>query len=263
MIYINEGRLKHFRLNMTNFYVVMDFDMTITIPGSDNSWSILENPDFVDPCLKKEARTLFKQYYTYENDYNLDKYMKTKYMVEWYQKNMDLFFKYNLTYDALINCVQNSNVSFRNNAKDFLGFLYKNNIPVIIVSAGIGNVIYEFLKFNNCLYDNIFIISNFLDFENNKVLPFNKEMIHSCNKSIRKLPENFYKKIRDRIYILLFGDLIEDLNMVPTNLRENTLSFGFLERQIDDNLKFYLDAFDVVLTDNSSFSDIQKIITID
>ncbi len=259
MVYFNEKRLEKIRLNDNNFYVVMDFDMTITTPDSDNSWSILENPNFMDCNMKKESRLLYEEYYPYELDYTLDFNTKTEFISEWYYKNMDLFYKYGLTHDILINCVKNGNVSFRKGFKEFLFFLYKHNIPVIIVSAGIGNVIYELLNLHNCLFSNVHIISNFINFDNNVMLPFTDEMIHSCNKCIRKLPQDLNNQIRDKDYILLFGDLIEDLQMVPNEDLLRTLSFGFLEKKVDDNLPFYKDSFDVVLTDNSSFYDVQSV----
>lgn len=257
MVYINEKKLNSINLNNDNFYVVMDFDMTITTPDSDNSWSILENPNFMSPDFKKDSRELFNKYYPYEIDYTLDFETKCTYIDEWYKKNMDLFYEYNLTYDILLNCVKNSNVHFRKNFKTFLDFLYKHNIPLIILSAGIGNVIVEILKLNDCLYDNIHIISNFIEFENNKMKPFENKMIHSCNKSIRNLPEYFKNNISKKSFILLFGDLIEDLSMVPKEDYNRTLSFGFLDKKIDDNLEFYKKNFDIVLTNNSSYEDVR------
>ena len=39
--------------------------------------------------------------------------------------------------------------------------MYNRNIPVIIISAGIGNFIEKFLIDNNCYFDNIYLISNY------------------------------------------------------------------------------------------------------
>ena len=48
----------------------------------------------------------------------------------------------------------------RKGVKEFLKYTYQNNIPVIIISAGITDIIENFLKANNCLYDNVHIILN-------------------------------------------------------------------------------------------------------
>ena len=50
-------------------------------------------------------------------------------------------------------------LTYRDGAKKFLKRMYELDIPVIIVSAGIGNIIVEFLKEEDDLYPNIHIIS--------------------------------------------------------------------------------------------------------
>lgn len=261
MIYINEDKLNNIVLNDNNFYVIMDFDETITTSDSLNSWSILENPKFINPKLKNESSKLVEQYYPVELDYTLDDSTKSIYLEEWYYKNMDLLYKYNLTNDILVNCVKHSNNKFRNGFKSFFSSLYEKNIPVIVLSAGIGNVIIELFKLNNCFYDNIHVISNFIKFDNNKMLPFDDKIIHSSNKDINLLPTNFANKIKDKSYILLFGNLIEDLNMVNRKDLSKTISFGFLEKNADENLNRYRNSYDIVLTDNSSFYDVENILS--
>lgn len=261
MFYINEDKLKTINLTNKNFFVVMDFDETITTANNKNSWLILENPNFINPNLQKESSKLIEKYYPYELDYSLDNDTKSIYLKEWYYKNMDLFYKFKLTNDILINCIKSANIIFRDGFKSFFYNLYINNIPVVIMSAGIGNVIVEILKYNNCLYDNVCIVSNFIKFKNNEMLPFNDEIIHSSNKNINLLPSNFLNKIKNKKHILLFGNLIEDLNMVNKEDLNRTISFGFLEKNVDKNMELYKNSYDVVLTDNSSFYDVEKILS--
>lgn len=260
MVYINKDKLSRFSLNKNNFYVVMDFDSTITTSDSLGSWSVLENPNFVNPKLIEESHKLIEKYYPIELDYTLDEKAKSVYMQEWYTKNMELFYTYGLTNDTLLNCIKNSNIKFRSGVKIFFNNLFNDNIPVIILSAGIGNVITELLKLHNCFYDNIHIISNFIKFNNNSILPFTDKIIHTSNKCINSLPVDFNNKINNKEYILLFGDLIEDLKMVSKEDLNRTLSFGFLEKNVSQNLELYKKDFDVVLTNNSSFYDIEDIL---
>lgn len=260
MLYIKEQKLKSISLTPNNFSVLMDFDRTITTKDSLGSWSILENPKFMNPQFKEKTKILVNTYYPYELDYSISEEEKAKYMVEWYHKNMNLLYEYNLTYPILLNCVKDCNMKFHEGCKDFLNKLYKLNIPVIILSAGIGNVIEKWLEQNNCLYPNIHITANFIKFKNDKMLPFNDKMIHTSNKSIDKLPINFKKEILSKDYVLLFGDLIEDLNMLKGYNLSNILSFGFLEHRVNENLEHYRKAYDVVLTEDASFIDIDKIL---
>lgn len=252
MVYINEEKLKTFDFSNDNFCVVIDFDRTITTGDSLGSWSILENPNFMNSDFQKASSKLIEKYYPIELDYSLDDKTKFMYMQEWYSKNMDLFYFYGLTYDILLDCVKHADTKFRGGFKNFLNMLFDKNIPVIILSAGIGNVIVELLKLNNCLYDNIHIVSNFIKFENNKMLPFDAEMIHTSNKSIDRLPIEIRNKITDKDYILLFGDLIEDLNMISK--KDNAITVGFLENDTHQNFDVYKANFDVVLTgDDAKF----------
>ena len=260
MFYINEEKIKNIHLNNNNFYVVMDFDKTITTSNSTDSWTILQNPTIMNPQFEKDSLLLYEKYGPLELDYSLDGVSKSNYMKEWYFSVMDLTYFYGLTYDKLLACAKSGNIPFRNGFKRFLSNLHKYNIPVIILSAGIGNVIDQVLKLNNCFYDNVHIISNFIKFENNKMLPFNDDIIHTCNKSIDRLPDYIYKEIKSKDYILLFGDLIEDLNMIHKEDLDKTISFGFLEKNIDTNFNFYKQYFDVVLTNNASFDDVAKIL---
>lgn len=262
MVYFDDKRLNSINLTYDNFYVVMDFDNTITTPDKGtNSWSILENPNFMNPKLHEVSHKLFKIYYPFELDYNLDYDTKSNYMQEWYSKNINLFYEYGLTYDIFLTCVNHADFSFRNGFKDFLNVLSKHHIPVIVLSAGIGNVIYELFKLNDLLYDNLHIISNFIKFDKTgAMLPFNDVIIHSCNKCLDTLPINFRNDISRKEHALLFGDLIEDLNMLSKDELKNSLSFGFLENEVENNFELYKEHFDVVLTDNSSFYDVRNVL---
>ena len=260
MLYINEEKLSHISLSKDNFAILMDFDRTITSKDSLGSWSVLENPKFMNENFRLESKKLVDIYYPYELDYSISNDVKAKYLNEWYYKNMDLLYEYNLTKSILLNCINDCNTKFHDGCKEFLYYMYKLNIPIIIISAGIGNVIIELLKKYDCLYSNINVFSNFIQFENDKMLHFSGNMIHTSNKSMSVLPLDLKTKILSKDYVLVFGDLIEDLDMAKSIDFNKVLSFGFLEYSIKENLNFYRQAFDVVLTDGSSFFEVQKIL---
>ena len=144
-------------------YVAIDFDKTITATESEDSW------DATGKMLGKEFETklsnLYKKYRPIELNYQITFEEKNKAMENWYQECMNLYYEYHLTKDKLEKSIEKSNLIFRSGAKEFLAHMNKYNIPVIILSAGIGNVIEIFLKENKCYYNNIFIISNFISFD--------------------------------------------------------------------------------------------------
>lgn len=252
MKYINKEKLEKIQLNKSNFYVAIDFDKTITSSKGDDSWAasgIKLGEDF-----NKELNKLYQVYGPIELDYRISFEEKNKAMIEWYYTCMELYYKYHLTQSGLKESIDSSNIVFRDGAKEFLCNMSKNNIPVIILSAGIGNVIEEFLRKNKCLFKNMYIISNFIPFdENGNAKEYSGELIHSLNKTmVGHLNSNITELIRNREYRLLFGDLIEDKNMVPKNEWDKTITVGFLDKNEDNNFEIYKQNFDIVLTDNDA-----------
>lgn len=260
MLYVKQGRLKDFLLTEDNFAVLMDFDKTMTTINSDDSWTVIQNPSIVNPELNMKSNQLANKYCPIEMDYTLSPTIKSRYMHDWYYTVLDLYYEYGLTYDDLLACVSYGNVVLRRGLKDLLLDFYRKNVPVIILSAGIGNVIEQVLRLEGCLYDNIYIISNFFTFENNTLLPFTNPIIHTCNKSLELLPTPIKQQITNKDYFLLLGDFIEDIHMAPSKYLYRTLSFGFLEKNVNANLELYKNSFDVVLTDHASFYDVSNVI---
>ena len=264
MIYFNSKKkineLKQ-KINKDNICVFMDYDKTITSSESEDSWATSANKKVMGKEITNALNKYCEKYEPIELDYTIDKIEKEKYMIEWYTKAMDLYYTYHLTKEKLKQCVYNSRLELRKGAKEFLFELYKNNIPLIILSAGIGNVIERFLKEENCYYKKIKIISNFIKFdENGNMKKFQDNLIYTCNKDIDKLQDVKKKEIEKKEYRIVIGDLIEDIAMMGEYPDEKSLKIGFLNKNISKNLEKYNDNFDVVLTEESNFYDIEKII---
>lgn len=170
----------------------------------------------------------------------------------------------NLTQEKLEQSIKQSNLIFRQGAKDILEKCYKENIPIIILSAGIGNVIEQFLKANNCYTDNMYIISNFIEFKSDgsmKKFDYSK-MIHTLNKTMPgHLPKEIQQKIQDKEYAILMGDMVEDEKMIEESKWKKTIKIGFLNKKLEENLPIYLKHFDIVLTkEDATFEIIDNIV---
>ena len=263
MNYINEEKINKIKLSNNNFYVVIDFDKTITSYESEDSWDVTGRATNNINC-DKEIESLYKKYRPIELDYTITKEEKNAQMEKWYNECMGVYHKYKLNKDLLKTALLESKIKFRKGAKEFLEYLEKNNIPTIILSAGIGNVIEEFLKFTNCNFKNITIISNFIDFDADNIMKkFNKTMIHTMNKRLEgNLPRKVKEKIKDLKYGILFGDLVEDSNMIDKNETDNVIRIGFLNES-HKNLEVYKKVFDIVLTnEEANFNVARKFIKI-
>lgn len=241
-----------------SIYVLADFDRTITSGNSTTSWGILEKSNYMPKEYSIERQKLYNYYGPLEIDETIAPNEKKIYMHEWWSKHLNLLVKHQVS-EKLINESSKHNImTLRPGAKTLLENLYKNNIPVIIISAGIGNFIETFLKNNNCYYDNIHIISNFIKFDNGIAVGIKSTLIHTQNKNEVTLSPIVKEYISNRSNIILFGDNTGDARMTTD---KNTLRIGFLEEKINENKPFYEEAFDIVCI-NSDYNELLEILPI-
>ena len=146
----------------------------------------------------------------------------------------------------------------RNTTKEFIEFLHKNNIPLIIISAGVGNFIETFFKYNNCYYDNVYMSSNKIIFKNRIAVGVEENIIHSLNKNEISLPESVSKKIVDRNGVVLLGDQISDLNMVHDSKHEFVINVGFQAN--DCPLEIMTSNFDIVCEKDDDYNKVKDIL---
>ena len=211
-------------------------------------------------CLKERTK-IFEYYRPLELDYTIKEQEKQKIMKEWANKSFTLVSKY-ITEDIIDKALENANIHFRKGAKEFLIKMNNMNIPVIIMSSGVGNILKAFLEKEGCLFDNIEIVSNFFEFENGKVHIDLNNIMATLNKEYEKIPEDIRNKIEKKQNALLFGDLIEDIKMANEEKLSNTITFGFLDANVEQNLETYKNNFDMVLTEDNNFNDVIKILNI-
>ena len=172
--------------NIDNYIVIFDFDRTLTTRNSDPTLGII--PKFVGgECLEKRSK-IYQYYRPIEIDYNLTLEEKQIHMREWARKSFSLLSEY-ATKENLIESTKTANLHLREGAKEFLYKMHENNIPVVIMSAGVGNIIKAFLKKEQTLYDNMTIISNFFEFNNNQAYIDIENIISTSNKDYSRIPE--------------------------------------------------------------------------
>lgn len=246
MIHINN--LNKNQINKERTFVICDFDRTITKTTSSTTWNIFTQNKFVNPSLEMDAKKLFAYYRAIEQNPNIPIESKRDSMREWAIKEVELFRKYGINQNMFYEIIDSTDtIIFRDDFKLFAIRLQELGIKLYIVSGGIFDVIKYTLCKNGLMLDNISIISNHLAFDNGIITGINGDVIHSCNKEIIQLPISSCESG------LLFGDLPGDK---LTGYNYDTIDIGFCS----DNLKYYNNIFDVVLTGNSSFSNISKIL---
>ena len=250
---VNKEKIDNFDFDTKNLFVVADFDKTLTRGDSEYTWWILSKADNMGADYKEKRTALFEKYRPIEIDETLPIDIKSQKMDEWWKCHIGLFYEYGLKEEFIKNAVNKNLLAYRDGAIEFLNKMYNLDIPVIIISAGIGNIISEFLVKEGDYYPNIHIISNTIEFENWTIKWFKGEIIHSLNKDIVHWDEKILKILNERKNILLFGDSVADTKMIPHDKEKDALKFGFLDHKIEENIEFYKQVYDVVIKDEGSF----------
>ena len=256
MKYINhEKKLNSIKLRKNNFYVLIDFDRTITRAKSISAWRVLYYSDLLGENFREKYTEIHDKTELNENETNE---AKQKAFEKRFATYMNLLKECHFNKDILKKAVEKTDLKLREGAKDFLKKMHENNIPVIIISSSLKNVIEEYLRQQNAYFDNIYIYANSYDM--NGVEEKNVTNITPYNKNKIEFSEELKKCIQGKENILLLGDIINDINMVSSKTLNRTITVGFLENDIEKNLEAYRQNFDIVLTNQASFKEVFELI---
>ena len=256
-----EKKKRILKAGVGKFHVLADFDLTLTKANIDgiktqSIMKYLRNGNYLTSDYAKKANELFDRYHPYEIDSRISHEEKMAKMKEWWTTHFKLLIDSGLDKKTLDRFVQDVKLEFREGTKEFLEFLDKHNIPLMIISSsGLGSVIPMYLKREGMLYDNISVVANLFEFNEKGIVTKVKEpIIHSFNKSevtLNHLP--IYRELLKRKNVLLLGDSLGDLGMIEGFDYENLLTIGFLNENVENNLETYKKKFDVVIPNDGSF----------
>ncbi|XP_044461687.1 cytosolic 5'-nucleotidase 3 [Mangifera indica] len=274
-----ENKISAIRLaGPSKLQVIADFDATLTrywINGSrgQSSHGLLNqgNPEY---DAKRHA--LYEYYHPLEFSPHIPIEEKTKLMEEWWGKTHALLVEGGLTYDAIKASVANASISFREGVVELFEFLEERDIPVLIFSAGLADIIEEVLRQTvHKSFKNVKIVSNRMIFnEDGCLASFKGKTIHSLNKNEHALDmaaplhdhlgetnghNDGYSSVKTRTNVLLLGDHIGDLGMSDGLNYDNRISVGFLNDNIENNLDSYSKAFDIVYLNDAPMWGVVKL----
>ena len=171
-------------LDLNKLYIIADFDHTLTTKDSQNCWGILSKIPNISSKYIKESKENNDYYFPIEQDDKINYQTKSKIMRNWYESHVDLLVKYSLKEAELNKISKDNSIVLREGVIEFLKFTNKYNIPVIIISAGISNIIEGTLKKHNCLFNNVYILSNIFKFKNGGEI---FSAASSCRKTILQI----------------------------------------------------------------------------
>ncbi|XP_033499702.1 cytosolic 5'-nucleotidase 3-like [Epinephelus lanceolatus] len=235
--------------------VISDFDMTLTrfayngkrCPTCHN---ILDNSKLISTDCREQLKQLLNTYYPIEIDSSRPVEEKLPLMVEWWTKAHDLLVEQKIKKDLLATVVRESDAMLRDGYQLLFDHLHEHSIPLLIFSAGIGDILEEVIRQAGVFHPNVKVFSNYMDFDESGVLrAFKGELIHIYNKREGALLNTgHFQELRTRPNVLLLGDSLGDLTMADgVQDMENILKIGFLNDKVEERKQSYLDSYDIVL----------------
>ncbi|XP_028804294.1 7-methylguanosine phosphate-specific 5'-nucleotidase A isoform X1 [Neltuma alba] len=260
--------------------VIADFDATLTkfwangTRGQSSHGLVQQgNPEY-----DAKRQQLYDYYHPLEFSPDIGLEEKTKLMEEWWSKTHALLIEGGLTNESIKQSVANGNIAFREGVFELFEFLEEKGIPVLIFSAGLGDIIEEVLRQKlHRTFTNVRIVSNRMVFdEDGHLVSFKGKLIHSLNKNEHALdmgapvhnhlgdegdPNEDNASIKYRTNVLLLGDHIGDLRMSDGLNYETRISVGFLNHNIENSLNCYRESFDVVLLNDAPMTEVVKLVS--
>ncbi|CAF1015558.1 unnamed protein product [Rotaria sp. Silwood1] len=250
-------------------HVVADFDFTLTVYEKNgvilpSTFGVIESneqiklPDGSLLAIKAEALRL--KYHPIEIDVHMDVSEKIPYMIEWWRKAQNLFVLSNLTKSSIREFVHQASMELKKGVHEFITDLLHSETPILIFSAGLGDVI-EFclekeipdFKHN---HESSHIVSNFINYDNDgKILSFSDKLIHSFNKNEHEISDTpYFQTILTRPNVILLGDSLGDVGMIGgmKNLKQ-ILKIGYLNHSTPVKLEVYKNVYDIVVCDDQTF----------
>jgi len=249
-----------------NLHIITDFDRTLTkaFVDGENTYSIIaqiREKRHLDKEYVKESFELRDIYRPIELS-NMPVAEKCPKMVEWWQKHLDLLVKYKMNKCVIEKVIKDSSTRLRDNISNFFSLTMKKNIPVLILSASVGDMIQEYLKSNRVLYNNVHIISNFFNYKKDgNVSGYKSRIIHTFNKNEAAIKDTrYYEEIKDRKNVILLGDTIGDLSMAEGLDHKIIIKICFLNQETKDNLKEYEKHFDVIILEDGPMDFVNDLV---
>ena len=252
--------------------VVADFDRTISARNSNSSHGVIEKCGLLSDDYHTRARELFETYYPIEISPTATLEERTQACETWWNAAHGLLIKEQLTSEKVAKAVENcSDLVLRDRFDEVLQLLETNSVPLLVFSAGFGDVIKAALLRHSGVWrteqrnDLRKVVANMAAWdESGRLTGFEEPLVHSCNKGavVKQLLQQqqqqqgcgSQKTSGENRCVLLLGDGIGDADMAAEEDGVVVLRVAFLNFEVEKNLDRYLSKFDIVLTADPDFS---------
>ena len=222
--------------------LITDFDATLTTGDSDQCHDLCGESHH----MSSPFRTEFAPLLDWQSNTNIDG-------VEWWDKAHSLMVSHGMPpRNKIPRLVRDSKMVPRPGALELLARLEELGIPVLIVSAGLSDVIEEFLRQHGALSENVTVCSNRLNYAADSapksispeppITSFTKAYAYSSASS-------FFAQHTSRRSLIVLGDSLTDIDASKNVPYDRCLSVGFLNARPSGVA--HAETFDAVVLGNS------------
>ncbi|KAJ8674987.1 hypothetical protein QAD02_010773 [Eretmocerus hayati] len=248
--------------------IVTDFDLTLTKQHECGapilgSFGIFKKSNQIPSHYLEESKKFGTKYRAIQIDPHIPIEEKIVAMDEWYEAANMATRNFMLNRDEIEKLVDLYGQPLRDRTKELFSKLGNLKVPILVFSAGIGDIVEAVLKCRGILQKNVNVISNFLKWNGDVLDGFKNSdrMIHVFNKSKHSVANEYFKILRGRSNVVLMGDTIEDSQMADgVEETETVLRIGFLYERVEESLPSFKDAFDIVLVDDQTMDVVLAIL---
>ena len=280
-----------YKSNRGNIIFITDFDYTITKRYNyQKNSTLFSSYRFYDESLiggdqqkiLDIQNQLCNEYMKYETDNTYDKKIREQKVHEFYSKSLDVYINPKFTRNSIGKMLEKFKEKYelRKYTKELFELLIKLDIPIVIVSGGVKEVIIDLLKtsinnFEKYLSEKkIIIIANELYFEEGKgCIGHSTNVIYAFNKSnfVKETIKNNFPQVKN---VIVMGDHLNDFDSVQdleidkndiigigfVNIKPEILNDETKKEIIKKNVEEYNNVYDVNLIGDSDFDFIIKLL---
>lgn len=246
--------------------VISDFDGTLTsarrngaVVGSN---AVIRRTNVLGEEFGRRSLELSAEYHAYEVDPDLSPARRHALMAEWHARTIAMLIEFGLTRGHVSIAAGSLSSYIRQYTDTLLHLLRERRVPLIVMSAGHGDIIEGALTAYGAAMDHVRICANRYVFGvDGRVTGVVQPAIHSCQKDGAMLRQRLGDDaVISRRNVVIVGDNLTDLAMVDDLACENVIKIGLLSENVERQLPAFRAAFDVVVLGDGSLLPVTAIL---
>jgi len=239
---------------LSKLIVVADFDATLTTGDSEQCHDLVGFSSLMSQAFRDEFSPLLD----WQSNAAIDG-------VEWWHTAHSLMVKHGMPPRNLLpRLVRQARMFPRPGLLKLLARLAALQVPLLIVSAGLSDIIEEFLRLHGALTENITVCSNRLNYgaDSTPASISPEQPITSFTKTTAfTASASFFRQHSDRTTVLVMGDSATDIDSAANIPDANVLAVGFLNGKKKVEAAAHEKAFDaLVLGNNGSLEGVDRLL---